>query len=198
MGGKVLLDAGGEVEGDIVEVAAGSIGSFMHDFDHRFKWYYPWFFRSFSLIVLLLVSLVAVLLFPSIIEKASYQLESNPGKSMLFGILIMILFIPFIVILAISLLGIPLIPILVIFYFLAYFLGYMAVGKVLGQRILVSLDRGPNTLIFRIFLGVVTIWVISLIPVIGGLLNLMIFVIGLGVLILSIKKGTDKVTQSSA
>ncbi|MEE8437309.1 MAG: hypothetical protein V3S22_03100, partial [Candidatus Neomarinimicrobiota bacterium] len=113
------------------------------------------------------------------------QLERLPGKSLLFGFLALILLVPGIILLALSLIGIPFIPILLFTYFLSYFLGYFAVSKILGQRLLAAFSSQKRNMVLKVMLGAIIIWFGSLVPIFSSLLHLTVLMSGLGSFITS-------------
>lgn len=138
IGGEVFLAGNGKVGEDIIEIEGGNIGQIFRRSAGWSNWHLPFIFRSFSLIGTLIIALISVLIFPGFIESISLQLKKLPGKSLLYGFLALVLLVPGTILLALSLIGIPFIPILLFTYFLSYFLGYFAVSKILGQRLLAS------------------------------------------------------------
>lgn len=186
IGGEVILDSNANLDGDLVEVKSGHFGHAFRHLHFNPYWGVPWAFRAISMFGLLAIVLIVGLLFPGLIVSPASGFELEPGKTFLIGIAAVILFIPLLILLAISIIGIPLIPLVIFCYGLAYLVGYLIVGYLLGKRFLTALNIEAKTLLMNSVSGVLILWFVNLIPFIGILLRICLFLVGLGVILLSL------------
>lgn len=180
VGGEINDSPGAMIDGDLVEV-----DDFLWDWEYfpfgPWQWHWRfWPFRIIPFIGILALALVLAALVPQAMKEIARIAEVAVLKSLLYGLMILVLFIPAMILLAISVFGIPLIPVLVFCVVLAAFLGYITVAQIIGQRLLVAFNKLNTTALANTFLGVTLLWIIGFIPIIGGLIKVLVFVVGLG------------------
>ena len=156
-GGSVVREEGAVVHGEVVEVTSPGVHWAMwpkflswgdwDDWDHDsgwfhspFDWAWSQFWRIFTLALLVLVAFLALLIARTPIDRIGRRVESEPWKSGLVGLATQILFVPLllmlVVILAVSIIGIPflfLLPFALLAICIAIFLGYVGVALKLGD-----------------------------------------------------------------
>jgi hypothetical protein len=144
--------------------------------DHRALWRIWWNF----------LALLVFLIFPLRTRMVLDRLERHPGLSVTVGLLGCVAVIPLAVLLAITILLIPLIPLELVFLLAAVFLGTAALALLIGRRLceLISPATTPSPLI-ALLVGLAMITAAELVPVIGSLVLIFIGLIGLGATILS-------------
>lgn len=133
----------------------------------------------------LLAGAIVVLLLPRFTTEAADRLGQRPLKSIIVGLVAGLLIPIGIVLAAITVLGLPLAIIAT-----AVFIFFGAVSSVpaaiwLGERILH--DRTPlgrQSAIVNFFLGALILLLVGIVPVVGGVLNLIASCIGFGALLL--------------
>ncbi|NOZ03981.1 MAG: hypothetical protein GXO92_05170 [FCB group bacterium] len=186
VGGSVSMEQGGVIYGDVVEVGGFRLGSLFMPFQQYGYWGFPWGFHLISFFGLLALALLSVLLLPNQLDSVSKTIKTDIPKAILYGVLAGILFVPLIIMLAVSILGIPLIPFTIMITVLMALFGYFAVAMVLGSRLLTTANRPEPSALLNVFLGLVIIWVIGLIPILGHLIKIAVYVIGLGGVLIAI------------
>jgi hypothetical protein len=159
-GGSVVREEGAVIRGEVVEVSGpgvhwsmwprmlnwgnwGNWGRWDHDdWFHLspFDWVLGQAWRVFGLVVLVLVAFLALLLGRTPIDRIGRRVESDPWKTGLVGLATQILFVPLlimvVVIMAVSIIGIPfllLVPFALLAIGIAIFLGYVGVALKLGD-----------------------------------------------------------------
>jgi hypothetical protein len=144
--------------------------------DHRLLWRLSWN----------LLALLVFLIFPLRTRMVLDRLERHPGLSVTAGILGCVAVIPIAVLLAITILLIPLIPLELVFVLAGVFLGTAALALLIGRRLceLLSPATTPSPLV-ALLVGVALITAAELVPVLGTLVLILVGVIGLGATILS-------------
>jgi hypothetical protein len=106
-----------------------------------FDWGWTWFY-----LVDALLTIVAFLLFPVLTRQSRLNLHDNPVMAGVLGFFSPIIFVVVIIALAITIIGIPLIPLAVLLTILGYLVGKAAIAEFLGERILSATKRAPNPL----------------------------------------------------
>ena len=171
VGGSVTTDGSGEIEGEHVGVGIGGV-PFMGGGD------WPWgVFSDASRLVsaviktglLALLAVVAFLVARPAIESGAARVASEPWKAAFAGLLAQLLlgpvFILVIVVLAVSIIGIPLlllIPFAIIALVIGWFFGFVAVARALGGWFESRLHWSPQAAVLTVVVGVVLIQAMSL------------------------------------
>lgn len=167
---KPVIPSGDGLFGKI----AGFLGSLLSVF----------FFSIISACVAMLIALFV----PKHINRVSNAIVSSPWVGFLVAVLTIIAFPIIVIILAISIILAPVAVLTVVALALACYLGWVALGTELGDRLArlfkttwaVPISAGMGTLIMGLVLGVV-----SLMPCLGWLVVSLIVLIGLGGVILT-------------
>ncbi|MBV8530969.1 MAG: hypothetical protein JO104_06600 [Candidatus Eremiobacteraeota bacterium] len=144
--------------------------------DHRLLWRLSWN----------LLALLVFLIFPLRTRMVLDRLESHPGLCTGAGLLGCVAVIPLAVLLAITILLIPLILLELVFVFAGAFLGTAALALLIGRRLceLLSPATTPSPLV-ALLVGLALITAAELVPVVGTLVLIFVGLIGLGATMLS-------------
>ena len=138
-----------------------------------------------------LVVLIAFLLFPFRMRVALDRVEKHPGGSALVGGIALVATIPIAVLLLVSIIGIPLIPIEIAALFAALWIGQGAVALLVGRRLLELLT--PTTTpapLAALVVGLVLITAAELLPLVGWAVTAVVALAGLGAAILAFVRET--------
>ncbi len=210
VGGDVILKAGARVDGDayavggkIVQEPGASIGGERTTFNdapaERLRQrhgmmsgtygrygFFPWYFfhamfRISAAVVAVLLGLIIIQTRPQFLPNLAAKLSQSPGLSALWGIGAIVLIIFVSVLLAITLIGIPLIPLISLCTSVASLVGALGVALFVGQ----SLDRhGKLSILQQFLMGWASLTVLGLIPFLGSLVVFLVNLLGLGALLL--------------
>jgi len=203
MGGDVRVDPGGVVKGKRKEKERGFLPSLVRPpgFDHIGRFFArnillgPFVgifgaagaligaaFLMVRLVVAFAVAAFITLLFPrSVDAMAGYANDGFP-RALLIGLMFLVL-LPFLALaLVISLLGIPLVPLLMLFVFVAYLFGSVGLALWVGRLIPESEGR---TQMVNVLLGVLVIGVVKHIPVVGFVVGTSFFIASLGLVLIT-------------
>ena len=203
-GGDILLQKGARVEGDaysfggkIVQepgaIVTGTSETFNNDNGmmdnrgrHRNSFFVNYFFSTiFRICAAIFAGTLGLILLqtsPQFIPNLATKLRQNMGLAALWGMGTIVSFVVATVFLAITIIGIPLIPLLILTVAITALVGSLGVALFVGQ----SLVRNRNWSLPQQFLvGLLTLSVLSLIPFFGGLVVLLINLFGLGIVLLS-------------
>lgn len=144
--------------------------------DHRLLWRISWN----------LLALLVFLIFPLRTRMVLDRLERHPGLSVAAGVLGCVAVIPLAVLLAITILLIPLILLELVFALAGVFIGTAALSLLIGRRLceLMSPSTTPSPFV-ALLVGLVLITAAELVPVVGTLVLILVGLIGLGATLLS-------------
>jgi len=205
LGGKVDLEPGGIVEGDIVDFNRPRIpGAVRHALPRGLDTApgvmkrllmgpflglfgaFGFVFGLAALLVRLLLSFcVAALvtyIFPDSVSRMAGYLEDDFPKALLFGLVVLVM-IPFMLLfLAVTIVGIPLVPLILVLLFFIYLFGSVGIALWVGRIIPESEGR---SLMVNVLLGVLVIGIVKNIPVVGTIIGALLGAAAFGVVLLS-------------
>jgi hypothetical protein len=189
VGGQVERDPGAQVHGDINEVRIGfpnvGVGPLV-----RFRpWYggWHWFSDGFSasaslfasllrMAVIAIICLLFVAVAPVPVRRAAYVVDESPWLAALTGLSVQILFVPLliitVVVLAISIVGIPLlllVPFAILALLVAMVIGFAGACCSIGGWVTRRSSSGRLTLLATLVVGLVLVWGLTAIARFGGL-----------------------------
>ncbi|HPZ65600.1 MAG TPA: polymer-forming cytoskeletal protein, partial [Bacillota bacterium] len=125
------------------------------------------------------LSALVYALFPRQVETAARALETKTGAAALAGILAALLILPVLLILLLTIIGIPLIPVALLLLAAAWFLGFTGIALWLGERLARAMGLHWPPLA-HIAAGVLVVGLVGLLPVLGTLLGIALFVFAVG------------------
>ena len=180
VGGKVMREPGAIVKGNITEVSMPGIAPAVSFMTNGGAIKGMAIFGLLSFIGFAVLAIIIVALFTPQLGRVSALVEENLTRSFLIGLLIAVLFVPFAIVLAISLVGIILIPVWVLVVVTAAFFGYFALGHVLGKKILNACRIYGKSMMVETLTGIVMLALVGLVPVGGFLIKMIAALCGLG------------------
>lgn len=193
VGGKIDEAEGAMIYGTTVDVGSFDFGNIFegkHFFDgHKGI---PKVFTIIPLIGCLALVLLLSVLIPTELGTVATNIKNEPIIMFLWGLLGIILIVPLAVMLAISIIGIVLIPIELLAVFLASLIGYIAVAIIIGKKILRALNNENPSVILSAILGVLVLWLVGLIPIFGSLVKAIAGIIGFGAVIIAVARRNKK------
>ncbi len=132
------------------------------------------------------VILFAFLLFPVRVRVALDRVERHPVLSAGAGFATLLAVLPVSILLLLSVIGIPVIPIAIGAAFLAAWIGTAAVAILVGRRLaeLLQPHRTPSPLA-ALFFGLVVVTAAETLPVVGWVVSGIVLVVGIGATILA-------------
>lgn len=144
------------------------------------------YLKIFSLVIVFLVGLLFLSLFHKRTKSILDILKTRPWASLGFGILTPILFGLAMFLLAITLVGIPLVLVIAPLFGLLVYLSRIFLSLHLGAKVLhrLNLAKGQP---WALFTGLLIYFLLSLIPVIGGITAFIFTTLGLGAFVLDQK-----------
>lgn len=122
-------------------------------------------------------------LFPTYIQAASRTLGSEPGKSLVLGFALLVSLPVAVVLLLVTVVGIPIGLAALLLYPLALVLGYLTVAFYASDKVMTLLRQGGASASFRftafLFALILLAWLTG-IPVVGGFIAFLSVLLGLG------------------
>jgi hypothetical protein len=135
---------------------------------------------------LLIVAAVCLSFLPVTVEKLRARAVETPGLAELFGFFGLALMAGLVPASALTLVGLPLIPIVLLAIFVLWLLGYLLGAYAVSTRIWMAfsknvyLDQSMPRKVIVLAAGLVALAVLNFIPIIGWLINLAVVFLGLG------------------
>ena len=183
IGGTVTVEEGARLEGDNVSLGArpltwivgglAPLGASARLFG--FKWT--------RALLLFVIALLIALAFPDRVARVRTFLTSRPGVSSLGGLAVLLGFIPLCILMAVTIIGIPLIPVAVMVLVALFLFGVTVSAMWLGEKI--PLIQENKTPLKAVALGGPVLVLLGLIPWIGTPVVVLAAVVSAGATILS-------------
>ena len=125
--------------------------------------------------------------FPAYSNRAAQWIGKEPLRSLGLGFVILVSLPVLVVLLLVTIIGIPLALIVLMLYLLLLFLGWVTAAMFVGQKLLgfMRSDTVPSTRwkLFALLLAVLGLWLVGLVPVIGGWMRFAALLLGIGALV---------------
>ncbi|MEM4260177.1 MAG: hypothetical protein QXG00_02975 [Candidatus Woesearchaeota archaeon] len=144
---------------------------------------------------LLIIGIILIMIFPNLVQNTAQKINNQLGKTLLWGIICLILIPIIAIIVFITIIGIPISIILFIIYIILLFFSPIFLSLLAGSAILPQNNKlntmkrinqkiQKNKMILSLILGLFLYIVISSIPFLGDFVSLITLIIGLGAIIL--------------
>jgi hypothetical protein len=201
-GGNVILQKGARVEGDaysfggkIIQESGAIVGGERATFSDRHgmmygsdrgrssffaQYFFSAIFRISAAVAAAILGLIILHTRPQFLSNLATKLHQSPGLTALWGVgaIVAIIFVS--IFLAITLIGIPLLPLLILTAIVTSLVGSLGVALFVGQRLI----HDNRSLQQQFMVGLVILTVLALIPFFGGLVVFLTNLFGLGVILL--------------
>jgi hypothetical protein len=184
MGGDVHIENGGIVKGntqmfgeafggvikDLVKKAGRSHESEVdHDRDDDDSGTSGFFIAKVTFALLAFILNIMLIAFvPERVERIIQTLDERPLPSGGAGFALLLGFLPFCLVLVVTIVGIALLPVVFVLYGFAYTIGYTALSVYLGRKLPVLKSR--KTTLGAMALGLLALTLVALVPYIGSVI----------------------------
>ena len=194
LGGVIAMGNDAEVHGTLTEINSSNISEAISDLlsDDWEGW--SWLFAIFSLIVfmtILVTAMLIVALIPKPIVTISEGITLHTYRASIAGFVGLLVIAPIAVLLALSVIGIVLIPLEIVLVVCAAVFGFIAIAQILGERVLTLIKKSNSSLVRQTFWGLLILWLIGWIPYVGWMIKVLAIVLGLGGVMIT-RFGTKK------
>jgi hypothetical protein len=194
IGGIIVRGRGAEVRGDVTEINADDISdSIAKALSEEWEGW-SWIFAVVSVSIflgVLLLTVLTVFLIPKPVRLIASAVREKPFKVTVWGLIGLVLVVPLAVLLAISVVGIVLIPLEMALVLCAILLGFVAVSQLVGRKLFTILKRQDQSIMRETIWGLIILWLIGWIPYVGWMIKMCAIVIGLGGVLLT-RFGTNQ------
>lgn len=198
VGGIVARGNGAQIYGSVTEMNSANflaaVSSAFYDQEEEWSWLTDIIYFCFFTFLLTL-SLLLTFLFPRPLNAIIVSVAGHKAKSFFWGMLGVLIIAPFFMLLALSFIGIPLIPLAFSLVLLAFIFGFLAMSALLGRFVLThSFLHRRESLMKETLLGMILWWIIGWAPFYTGMLvKAAVITIGFGgVLIALFDGGRDR------
>jgi hypothetical protein len=148
------------------------------------------FFKVLILLGFIGLAMITVSYLTPQLGVISAKIEKQWLNTFLWGILGVLLILPVAVLLAITIIGIPLIIVEMLFISIAMTLGFLSISQLIGKSFTKAIKRAGQPMLLEIVWGLLILFLVDLIPGIGMLIKIVAVTIGFGAAILT-KFGTN-------
>jgi len=138
----------------------------------------------FKTLALMALGVLLVVLIPKPTTMVGQAVSEAPLASLGVGLLTFLVLLILVPLLVIICIGIPVAVLLVLAAVAAATFGSIAIGTVVGQRLLIALKAEPLPLL-QVIIGIAVMMLLSAVPCLGWLLGLIISAAGLGAVVLT-------------
>lgn len=133
-----------------------------------------------SLFAALLVGLIVTAIAPRSADETADKVLMMPIHSVLIGFIVLVMVPIASIVLMLTVIGIPLGLITLIAYLISLYVGPIFVGLAIGRSIFRGQHRPNGRLYLDLIVGLVILWLLCALPVIGGLIKFLSILLGLG------------------
>ena len=173
VGGKIVIEPGADVEGSQTAVPIPGLGGLLgmalgaSGFGAKASPLVRAASALAEFAVLFALGLLALLLFPRRLDGVAASLTATPWKALLAGLLGTVAMPVLTVLLAVTIIGIPLIAVQWLGVMVAGILGVASLALLLGRRLPLKLDRAQA--VAQLAIGTALLVVVGKIPVLGAM-----------------------------
>ena len=193
IGGVVARGSGAMVFGDITEINASTLSASIASALRGESEGWALILSVISLCffaIILMIALMMALLIPRSLALIANAIQTNMVKSFFWGFLATLMIVPFFMLLAISIIGIFLIPLAFTCLLLAAIVGFIAFGSLLGNFVITKIFSGyKKSLIKETLVGLSLLWLLGFLPFyIGMAIKVFAITFGLGGVLLALSR----------
>jgi len=136
--------------------------------------------KALAFLGLIGLSMIVVSFMTRQIGVISSTIEKDWRTTLLWGLLGYILICPMAILLAVTIVGIPLIIVEAVLVSIAIIMGYIAVSQLIGKKFTKAIRRPNQSMMIEIILGLTILFLVDIIPVIGVIVKSIVLVLGFG------------------
>lgn len=139
----------------------------------------------FTTIGLAALGALIIVFMPNQLKQVGDVAQQSALPSLGVGCLTWLVVPPLMILFILTCLGIPLSAVLGILFIAAGVMGWVAVGMIVGQRVLDALKAQNIVPILAMVLGLLVLWLVTAIPFLGGLIWLFVASLAIGAVVLT-------------
>jgi len=183
LGGTIVKGRGAEIRGSITEINGSNFWAVVSSAieDEAEGWSWVWAVISLSIFFcLMIIAMLVTVLIPRPIQVISATIRGEPLRSSLWGLLALVTAMPLGLLLAISIIGIVLIPLEIMILTLAALAGFIAMSQLVGRGVYALAKKRDQGIVRETFWGLIILWFAGWIPYVGPTLKVLAVVLGMG------------------
>ncbi len=167
-------------------------GEIQHQFP-KTEWdFWSWGWKKiYSIFSAFIIGLILITLFKKQTLEITENIINKPVPSVLWGVAVMFLTPIIAFVLMVTFIGLPLALMLGALWLIAMFLSKVIVGIAVGLKIIKKKENKEKNLMLAMIMGIVLVYLVLSIPVIGFVLSIITIWLGLGGIWLSLKKSIN-------
>jgi cytoskeletal protein CcmA (bactofilin family) len=143
------------------------------------------FLRIVCFVAKIIVGLILIALFKSFVRRIMDTLIIKPWKSLGWGFLVLIVIPVAVVILFIVMIGFPFAVFGIYLYSILFYLSSIFISLVVGEKVIqLFKKKGEISLYLSLIVGIVVVYVLGLIPILGIIIKIFVLLFGAGALLL--------------
>lgn len=179
--GKIVKAPGAEIVKNVVEVPLdkGILAIFAGLFSIMGLWTLGLFGLAMVMSFVVLLPLIAII-FTANVGRTSFYVQTHPWKSCYYGFIVALLLVPVNLFLAITVIGLPLIPLVVIVLCAAILFGYTVMCQFVGLKFFKAIKKKGQPMVIEVIVGLLILWAVAMVPFVGWLIKAFIWLTGLG------------------
>ena len=147
------------------------------------------FMSLLSFIAFLVLAVILAAIFPGQLGLVSYYVERQPGHALLWGFLAVIATPAAVLLLVLTIFGIPFIPVLLLLLGAAFVFGYVSISQLLGKLTLKAFKVRGKPMAIEVLTGLVILFIVGFLPILGWIIKALAGLMGLGAVVVT-KFGT--------
>ncbi len=186
VGGRLVMEPGAEIGGSEIEVAGEAMSEALGWASVVPVLWGPLkaFYWLGKLVGLLALGMLLLTLLPAQMEAVVTAAEQNAWKTAAVGLVGVLAIAPFLALLCLTIIGIPLIPLVITAVAVALLFGYVGVGYLVGRKLPWEALKGRSPLL-ALALGMLLLSVASEVPWLGWLVFFAASLLGFGAVLRS-------------
>jgi len=181
VGGSIEREEGAQIKGEEISLSAirleflKSLSKISIDMKSLWGW-----LRLIWLLGVAIIVVILILALPRPVEDTLQALNRDPLRAFLVGLIAFVALIPLTILLLLSLIGILLIPLLFLIILGLSIFGVASVSLLIGRRIRIAFNIERLSSAWEVLIGLAFIYLLQIIPLIGGIAYFLISLLGLG------------------
>ncbi|MBM3131040.1 MAG: hypothetical protein FJ009_20735 [Chloroflexi bacterium] len=151
-------------------------------FDSAFGWFFKNLINTLALAAL---GALIIVFLPTQLNQVATVAQKSAAPSLGVGCLTWLIVPPLAILFAITCLGIPLTLVLAIAFIAAIVLGWVAISVIIGDKLLNALKAKTIVPILALVVGLIVLWLITSLPILGALIWLFVATLAVGAVVLT-------------
>lgn len=134
----------------------------------------------YNMIIALALAVLTFTFFPQQVKVTAGSLTGKTGAALGYGALTALLMLPLSIALTLTIIGIPLLFAVFLLLILVTILGYTAIAHIIGEKVLQVSSNTEYNPLAAIALGVLLLGILTMVPLLGSLVSLALFIMAVG------------------